>query len=130
MNLKLVTQIVEAEKPAHVQAFVRIATQPFMIGLASLLGINSYLAPEPQANPITVDVSDIGRHDVVTEVPVLDPRMDNGQVAAEFTPPVAIVTAPAAVVAGGVITLNGAASAAPPGTTITAYEWTLVEPTS
>jgi phage tail-like protein len=130
VNLKLVERIVEAEKPAHVQAFARIATQPFMIGLASLLGVNTYLAPEPPRNPITVDVSDVGRYDVVTEMPTLDPRMDNGQVAAEFTPPTAIITGPAAVSAGGTITLNGAASAAPPGTTITSYRWTLVQPSS
>jgi hypothetical protein len=113
-----------------VQAFVRIATQPFMIGLASLLGINTYLAPEAPRNPITVDVSDVGRYDVVTQIPSLDPRMDNGQVAAEFTAPVAIITAPAAVSAESVIALNGAASAAPPGTSITSYRWTLVQPKS
>jgi phage tail-like protein len=130
LNLKLVERIVEAEKPAHVQATVLTATQPFMIGLASLLGINTYLGPEPPRNPITVDVSDVGRYDVVTQFPTLDPRMDNGQVAAEFAPPVANITAPSVVSAGGAITLNGAASAAPPGTTITSYHWTLVQPKS
>jgi phage tail-like protein len=130
VNLRLVRRIVEAEKPAHVQAFVRVATQPFMIGLASLLGINTYLAPEPPRNPITVDVSDIGRYDVVTEMPTLDPRMDNGEVAAEFTPPVAVVTGPAVVSEGGIIPLNGSASVAPPGTTITSYKWTLVKPSN
>ncbi len=99
-----------------------------MIGLASLLGVNTYLGPEPPRNPITVDGSDVGRYDVVTELPTLDPRMDNGEVAAEFAPPVAVVTGPAAVSPGGVITLNGEASAAPPGTTITSYRWTVVEP--
>ncbi len=69
VNLNLVNEIVEEEKPAHVQAFVRVATQPFMIGLASLLGINTYLGPEAPLNPIRVDVSDVGRYDVVTELP-------------------------------------------------------------
>jgi hypothetical protein len=101
-----------------------------MIGLASLLGINTYLAPEPSRDPVTVGISDVGRYDVVTQTPSLDPRMDNGQVAAEFAPPLAVVAAPAAVSVGGAITLNGAASAAPPGTTITSYQWTLVQPSS
>ena len=44
INLKLVQRIVQAgKKPAHVQAFVRVATEPFMIGLASLLGVSTYL---------------------------------------------------------------------------------------
>jgi phage tail-like protein len=128
VNLKLVQRIVEAEKPAHVQAFVRVATQPFMIGLASLLGVNTYLAPEPPRNPVTVDVSDVGRYDVVMQMPTLDPRMDNGQAPAQFTQPIASIIAPAVVKQGAAIVLNGGASSAPPGTTITSYQWTLVQP--
>lgn len=79
VDLNLVRQIVEQEKPAHVAATISIATQPFMIGLASLLGANTYLAPEPPANPATVDVSRLGRYDVIRHTPSLDPRWDNGQ---------------------------------------------------
>jgi len=111
-----------------VQAFVRVATQPFMIGLASLLGVNTYLAPEPPRNPVTVDVSDVGRYDVVMQMPTLDPRMDNGQAPAQFTQPIASIIAPAVVKQGAAIVLNGGASSAPPGTTITSYQWTLVQP--
>ncbi len=128
VNLKLVQRVVDAEKPAHVQAFVRVATQPFMIGLASLLGVNTYLAPEPPRNPITVDVSDVGRYDVVMQMPTLDPRMDNGQAPMQYTQPIASIIAPAVVKAGSAITLNGGASTAPAGTTITSYQWTLVQP--
>jgi hypothetical protein len=46
-----------------------------MIGMASLLGINTYLGPSPPRNPVTVNVSDVGRYDVVMEMPSLDPRM-------------------------------------------------------
>jgi phage tail-like protein len=128
INLNLVQRVVEAEKPAHVQAFVRVATEPFMIGLASLLGVNTYLAPEPPRNPVTVDVSDVGRYDVVMQMPTLDPRMDNGVAPTQFTQPIATIIAPAVVKAGGAITLNGGASTAPAGATITSYKWTLVQP--
>jgi len=128
VNLKLVERVVEAEKPAHVQAFVRVATEPFMIGLASLLGVNTYLGPESPRNPVTVDVSDVGRYDVVMQMPTLDPRMDNGQAAVQFTQPIASIIAPAVVKQGSAITLNGGASIAPAGTTITSYKWTLVQP--
>jgi phage tail-like protein len=78
VNLNLVQRIVEAEKPAHVQASIVLATQPLMIGLASLLGVNTYLAPEPPRNTATVNVSDVG-HDVVTDMPSLDPRYENSE---------------------------------------------------
>lgn len=78
VNLNLVRSIVETEKPAHVRASVKLATQPFMIGLASLLGINTYLGPTPQPGTATVDLSTIGRYDVVQHLPSLDPRTEAG----------------------------------------------------
>lgn len=130
INLKMVTRIVEAEKPAHVQAFVKVATQPFMIGLASLLGVNTYLGPDPPRDPVTIGVSDVGRYDVVTEMPALDPRMVNGWNTAEYAQPIASIKAPAVVKAGAAIVLEGGASTSPQGTTITQYQWTLLEPPS
>jgi phage tail-like protein len=128
INLKMVQRVVEAEKPAHVQAFVKIATQPFMIGLASLLGVDTYLGPDPPRNTATVDVSDVGRYDVVTQAPTLDPRMTNGWDTAEYSKPIARISAPAVVKEGGTIFLEGGASTSPEGTTITKYTWTLQQP--
>jgi phage tail-like protein len=128
VNLKMVARIVEAEKPAHVQAFVRVATEPLMIGLASLLGVNTYLAPESARNPVTVDVSDIGRYDVVMQMPSLDPRMDNGFSTAQYALPIARINAPSVVKQGDVILLNGGASTSPAETSIASYQWTLLQP--
>jgi phage tail-like protein len=80
VNLTLVKQIVEREKPAHVAATYRVAEQPFMIGMASLLGVNCYLAPEPPAeDPVIVQNSRVGRYNVIQHVPSLDPRYENGE---------------------------------------------------
>lgn len=128
VNLNLVKAIVEAEKPAHVQASVRLASQPFMIGLASLLGVNTYLGPDPPRNPATVGVSDVGRYDVVIEAPSLDPRMQNGAYSEQYAKPIARAQAPAAVKPGDPILLDGSASAASSGTTIAQYAWTLIQP--
>ena len=125
VNLNLVRRIVEAEKPAHVLASVRLATQPLMIGLASLLGVNTYLAPEPGGNPATVGVSDVGRYDVITQSPSLDPRMENGAAFEEYAQPIARIKVPPAVPAGGTITLDGSTSTSPTGTSIVSYQWTL-----
>ena len=110
------------------QAFVKVATKPFMIGLASLVGVNTYLGPDPPANQVTVGLSDVGRYDIVTEMPSLDPRMNNGWISVGYGNPIARITAPTAIKMGDSITLQGAASTSPPGTTITKYVWTLVQP--
>ncbi len=79
VDVSLVQRIVEYEKPAHVAATIQIAAQSFMIGLASLLGANSYLGPEPPADPAVVDVSEVGRYSLIQHVPSLDPRWENGE---------------------------------------------------
>jgi len=79
VDINLVRRIVENEKPAHVVATIQVATQPFMIGLASLLGVNSYLAPEPPPDPVVVNVSQVGRYNLVQHLPSLDPRWENGE---------------------------------------------------
>ncbi len=127
VNLNLVQRIVDAEKPAHVQAFVRLATAPFMVGLASLVGVNTYLGPAAARNTATVDVSDVGRYDVVTHMPSLDPRMENGQEYEEYAQPIARIRVPAAVVAGATIVLDGGASTTPPGSSIVSYQWTQLQ---
>jgi phage tail-like protein len=87
VNTRLVQRIVESEKPAHVRVSVLTASQPFMIGLASLLGVNTYLGPAAPRNTATLNVSDIGRYDVVTHLPSLDPRLENGLPNSSFPNP-------------------------------------------
>jgi phage tail-like protein len=76
VDINLVQKIVDHEKPAHVAAAIRIATQPFMVGLAALLGVDSYLAPEPPREPVVVGSSQIGRYSMVIQAPSLDPRLE------------------------------------------------------
>jgi hypothetical protein len=128
VNLKLVERIIEAEKPAHVQASILRASQPFMIGLASLLGVNTYLGPTPQRQTATLDVSDVGRYDVITHMASLDPRLEGGLAAADYAVPVARIKAPSAVKTGDTILLDAGASKPPSGTSIVSYTWTLIEP--
>jgi hypothetical protein len=79
VDISLIQQIVEQEKPAHVLATIQIATQPFLIGLASLVGANTYLAPEPPPAPVVVNQSLVGRYNLVQHIPSLDPRWENGE---------------------------------------------------
>jgi hypothetical protein len=127
VDLKLVQAIVEQEKPAHVMATIRRVTQPLMVGLASLLGINTYLAPEPPRGAATINVSQIGRYDVITHVPSLDPRLESGLSAGQWDLPVARLQAPPAVSVGQPIPLDGSASTSPAGTELIAFDWKLLD---
>ncbi len=120
----LVQRIVEREKPAHVAASIQRASQPFMIGLASLVGVNTYLAPEPPRAPVEVGVSQIGRYDVITTLPSLDPRLENAAFS-EWTSPVARLAGPQYMLPDESIVLDGSASTAPPGEKIISYQWAL-----
>ena len=127
VSFPLVGKIAEAEKPAHVQLTVMRASQAFMIGLASLVGVNTYLGPTPQRKPVRVDVSQVGRYDVVQEMATLDPRTENGPDIAEAASPIASIAGPGVISAGGVIVLDGSASTSPPGTSVESYRWTLIQ---
>jgi phage tail-like protein len=75
VDINLVQRVVDKEKPAHVAATIRRATQPFLIGLASLLGVNTYLAPAPPREPVVVNASQVGRYNMVVQHESLDPRL-------------------------------------------------------
>jgi hypothetical protein len=90
--------------------------------------VNTYLGPEPPRNTATLDVSDVGRYDIVTHMPSLDPRLENGQSYQAYAKPIARIKAPTAVRPGDPILLDGSASTASAETTIATYTWTLVQP--
>jgi len=98
-----------------------------MVGLASLLGVNSYLAPEPPRQSVRVGESQIGRYDLVMHLPSLDPRMEN-DVDAAFAKVIARLKAPRGIPPGQTIPLDGSASSAPLGRSISTWRWNLVPP--
>lgn len=126
VDFKLVQRIVDAEKPAHVKVAVLRASQAFLIGMASLLGVNSYLAPEQGTREATIDLSSVGGHDLVTHEASLDPRFENGVDYAEYARPIARIVAPTVFQPNQTIVLDGSASTSPPGTQIQSYAWTLL----
>lgn len=126
VDYALVQNVVEEEKPAHVLAVVQRASQGIMIGLASLVGVNTYLGPEPSPDPATIGVTQVGRYDIVTNMPSLDPRVGGWQGYTAWTKPVARIKAPASVKAGDPIPLDAGGSTASLGTTLAEYQWSLV----
>jgi len=68
---------VEREKPAHVAVTYLRASQPFLIGMASLLGVNTYLTPTPPRKSRGLTRAHRG-HAFVAHLPSLDPRLEAG----------------------------------------------------
>lgn len=118
-DLGLVRQIVDREAPAHVAVQVLTATERFLVGMSSLVGLDTYLGPKPPSQPVRVDVSTIGRRDLITHVPSLDPRLGESPSA----PPIAELAAGPPAELGAAFTLDGTASRPAAGRQVVRYHW-------
>jgi phage tail-like protein len=74
----LVQRVVDLETPAHVLARIVRARFSFMIGLASLIGIDTFLGAVEERQPVKVNVSNIGERDFILRPASLDPRLEGG----------------------------------------------------
>jgi phage tail-like protein len=74
----LIQRVVEQEAPAHVSVSVKMASQPLMVGVATLVGLDTYLAPPPQPQPMRVGRSPLGSKNLIERPPSLDPRLHAG----------------------------------------------------
>lgn len=127
VDLGLLHRIVELETPAHAQVRVVTATWPFLVGVASLVGVDTYLGPRPQPRPARVQVSTAGRGDFVRAPATLDPRVQ-GQAAPPPTPPVADAGNDLDVGFGESFELDGSGSTAAPGRHLQSYLWRRLPP--
>ena len=81
-DLGLIRRIAELEAPAHVDVRVATATWPLLVGIASLVGVDTYLGPPQPPRPVRVDVSTVGAGDFVLGPIALDPRVSGAAAAA------------------------------------------------
>lgn len=123
-DLGLIRRIVNLETPAHVLARVERASNAFLAGMASLVGIDTYLAPKRPRQQARVNVSYLGQ-DYIEGTPSLDPRL--GGSAEPSGPPVASLIAPPLKQPGESFMLDASGSTAPQGSTIVTYVWTLLK---
>jgi hypothetical protein len=120
-QLGVVGKVVDIERPAHVLVRVLSASAALLIGLSSLMGIDTFLRDKPPSQPVRVDVSDIGGVDLIRHLPALDPRLEAGEI--DFAQPIAKLTTVSATLPGETITLDGSGAQAAPGRTITQFKW-------
>ncbi|MES2840136.1 MAG: phage tail protein [Pseudomonadota bacterium] len=90
VDLGLIRRIVAMEAPAHVQVRVTTASWPFMVGVASLVGVDTYLARAVPPRPARVHHSVLGGGDFVLGPTTLDPRLRG-----EAAPPPVVPAGPA-----------------------------------
>jgi phage tail-like protein len=127
VDLRLLRRIVELESPAHTQVRVVAATWPFLVGIASLIGVDTYLGPPRRRRPARVQRSALG-YDYVMAPASLDPRLAGAALPSSSLPPVADAGEDIAVVEGESFVLDGSASSAAPGQRIAQYRWRLLAP--
>lgn len=122
-DLGLLRRIVELEGPAHVATRVLSATWPFLVGIASLLGVDTYLGPPRRPLPARVNRSSLGQDFVLGPVAV-DPRMAG---AAAPPPPLELPVADAGddrrVPFGESFMLDGSGSRAAPARSLASFIW-------
>lgn len=75
-EFNLIERVAAQETPAHTVVRVRRASQDFMVGLAALLGVDTYLRPAPPLEGVAVDTSAIGGGARLLRPPSLDPRIE------------------------------------------------------
>lgn len=126
-DLGVIRQVVELEKPAHIDVKVLTAPDAFRVGMAALVGVDSYLTPAVPTQPVRVDRSKLGRGDRVQRPASLDPRLEGGRRAGGppgDERPAARITHPDRIPPGQPFTLDAGGSQAATGRRIVQYIWT------
>lgn len=74
----LVEEVLAAELPAHLEVSIIETDHPFVLGLAPLLAVDSYLEPSPPPRRVTLDDTYLGREGLLANPLALSPRDANG----------------------------------------------------
>lgn len=125
-DLALIRRIVRLEAPAHVEVRVASATWPLLVGIASLVGVDTYLAPPRTPRPVQVQRSVLGMGDYLIGAPLLDPRLSG--LAQPVPPPEAHAGPDRTVGSAASFVLDASDSTAAPGHQITEYRWRWLPP--
>jgi hypothetical protein len=109
---------------------VLAATERFIVGVAALVGVDSYLGEEPAREPVRVGRSQVGVRDYVLSLPSLDPRLERDASYAVWqgvARPVANAGPARTEEVGVSVTLDGSASSAAGGHRLRRFHWTMLQ---
>jgi hypothetical protein len=120
-----VAAVAEALAPAHVQLKLLAAREPFLVGVASLAGVDSYLRAPVPPGTARIDRSAIGRGDRIRAGGAFDWRLEDGVPGSEADgEPRAVLRAPPVQDPALPLTLDGRASRASSGGAIVRWRFT------
>ena len=87
-DFALIRRIAQLEAPAHVLVRTMSASWPLLVGIASLVGVDTFLGPPRLPQPVQVERSVLGISDYVIGSAALDPRLAgmNAALAPATTP--------------------------------------------
>ena len=123
-DLGLINRIAAKEVPAHVEFRVLTATYPFLVGMASLVGVDSYLAKEISKQTARIEQSKLGRFDFIRGPDSLDPRLERGGLGYEEITRAPIASAAdVSVEYGNDVSLDAGQSRAFGDHTLVEYKW-------
>jgi hypothetical protein len=108
---------------------VMAAREPFMVGVAALVGVDSFLRRAVPPAPARIDVSEIGRGDRIGGGGALDWRLDDSASLVRFdgAPHAVLQGTPLAGRADSLL-LDGSRSEPPPDGTIARWRFTRLPP--
>jgi phage tail-like protein len=129
-DLGLVERIVELERPAHTIVQVKTATWPLLVGIGSLVGVDTYLGPERKQQPVQLNRSQLGDGDRLIAPAALHPSTIGGRAPPPLRRPVADAGPDQTVASGQSFRLDGRGSTADEGHHIQTYLWRWVPPDS
>ncbi|MCP4378552.1 MAG: phage tail protein [bacterium] len=124
-DLGLIRRITELETPAHVEYRVLSASNRFLVGMAALVGVDTYLANKISPRSARIGKTTLGQYDFVNGPGALDSRLQGlgaGMPDTENLKPLAFA-ADATREFGDDITLDGSQSRAFGGRSLTKYNW-------
>ena len=130
-DVGLIRRIVELEAPAHVEVEVATASWPLLVGVASLVGVDTYLGPARAPRPARANVSSLGNGDLVLGVGSLDPRLSGAVAEMPGAPlaarPVADAGPDFSTPHARSFGLDGSRSSAAEGRRIAQYRWRRID---
>jgi phage tail-like protein len=129
-ELGLIERIVELERPCHTIVRVETASWPLLVGIASLVGVDTYLGPGREPRPVRLNRSTLGEGDLLLAPAALDPRTVGGRAPPLPRRPVADAGEDLVVAGGESFRLDGSGSRADAGRSIETFIWRLLPPDS
>lgn len=75
-TLGLISRVVAMEVPSHIEFRVVPASKPLLIGMYSVVGVDTYMQKEPERRTARIGRSYLGRYDFIRNLSVLDDRLE------------------------------------------------------